>query len=131
MVVGGVSTVIWDVWLLQKIGKLRAKWARKKRGNDEERSTEENGHTGSIPLEEQSRDRPVEGVQRRAQASASKDRISTEQTEPASTSSIGEAGRDGRQRTDTAPTVADTTTHGIPVKLGICIIAGFFGMQLP
>lgn len=115
--IGGIITLVWDIWLQRKIGKLRTKWSR--RNENTQRSAEEEISTQSIALEERSHGDQIQSVQRRGQSATSKDHISTEQAGPAPATepSRGDEG-------DVAP-VADTTTHGIPVKLGLTIIAAF------
>ncbi|KAF2797033.1 chromate transporter [Melanomma pulvis-pyrius CBS 109.77] len=114
--IGGVITLVWDIWLLRKIGKLRAKWRRR---NSNTQSAEEEISTQSIALEERPEGDQIQSVQRRGQSATSKDHISMEQANPAP---AAEPSRDDGG--DVTP-VADTTTHGIPVKLGITIIATF------
>lgn len=121
MLIGGLATVIWDTWLYQQIGKFHAKRASRRRNQDEERTTEENP-SASIRLEEQSNDPSTRGLQRRTQATTSKDGAPTAPSEAGTSgSATEESGRNGV----TTP-ATDTTTHGIPVKLGVCIIVGFF-----
>ena len=130
IVIGGVVTVIWDTWLRQKIGKLRAKWRRRR--ENPEASAEENVQMESIPIDEEHR-KSSDGVQRRAGAasgSISKDRISIEELNNRRGENGGHrvAGTETMESTsapEPAP-VADTTTHGIPVKVGLTIIACFF-----
>src|SRR5262245_41096220 len=47
---GGVATVVWDLWLRQKIGKLRVQRARKRNSADEERIVQ-NSNDRSVTLE--------------------------------------------------------------------------------
>jgi hypothetical protein len=51
---GGVATIIWDVWLQQRIGKLRTKWEAKRRraARNEGGDVEGVNASQSIPLEE-------------------------------------------------------------------------------
>lgn len=120
-------TVIWDVWLAQKIGKAKAKWENKRRrARNEVGDAEETITSQDIqPPAELQVQRP-EAVKRRVQAGTSADHITA----------IGAAAEPGRvdsresMTTEAAagtPPVADIKTHNISVKLGVSLIAGFFG----
>jgi hypothetical protein len=126
IVIGGITTLVWDIFLQQKIGKLRAKWRRRK---SKERSAEEDIATESIALEEPPKVQSNQSAQKRAQAAASKDHISIEEAGPSSTSNEKPSRSDAPSIEDIA-LVADTTTHGIRVKLGLTIIAAFLRMYL-
>ena len=120
-------TVIWDVWLAQKIGKAKAKWENKRRrARNEVGDAEETITSQDIqPPAELQVQRP-EAVKRRVQAGTSADHITA----------IGAAAEPGRvdsresmtteAAAGTSP-VADIKTHNISVKLGVSLIAGFFG----
>ncbi|KAF2856705.1 chromate ion transporter-like protein [Plenodomus tracheiphilus IPT5] len=120
--IGGVSTVIWDIWLKQSIGKARARYAaRRRRARNEDGDAEEDVATQSIPTQVQ---RP-EAVKRRAQANTSTEYILDDQEE------AGPSRREERQSAEngTSSTVtpaADTRTHNISVKIGLSLIAAFF-----
>jgi chromate transport protein ChrA len=118
-----VTTLAWDTFLQQKVGKLRAKW---KRSKSKEGTAEEDIAAESIALEERPKEPSKDAVQRRSQAATSKDRISIEEAGPSSASVQIPSQSDVRLTEDTA-LVADTTTHGIRVKQGLAIIAAFFG----
>src|SRR4051812_39542898 len=62
MVIGGLATVIWDGWMAQQIGKMKAKW-RKRRENPQAEAEESVQGGDSIPLEERS-EGAQSGVQR-------------------------------------------------------------------
>ncbi|KAK9372077.1 chromate transporter-domain-containing protein [Lipomyces chichibuensis] len=99
MVIGGVSTVIWDAWLRQfrqQIGKFKAMFNRKP--------------SNVIPLEEQGP--PSHGVQRRLTTGFG----NAYNKGPAKVKSEAE---------NELP-FTDMLSHAISVKLGLCIIVFFF-----
>ena len=120
-------TVLWDVWLAQKIGKAKAKWENKRRrARNEVGDAEETITSQDIqPPSELQVQRP-EAVKRRVQGGTSADQITA-------TGAAAEPGRvDSRESMTTeaaagTPAVADIKTHNISVKLGVSLIAGFFG----
>ncbi|KAI8937744.1 hypothetical protein NX059_005444 [Plenodomus lindquistii] len=119
IVIGGATTVIWDIWLKQSIGKARARYAaRQRKARDGDADVDQVPAVQSIPLQVQ---RP-EAVKRRVQAGASADHI-LDDPEEASSSRHEE-----RQSVDqvTATPTADTRTHNISIKVGLSLIAGFF-----
>lgn len=108
--VGGLATVIWDGWMNQKIGKLKARLRRRKHSS--EGMAEEMGTTDSVPLE----------VRAESQGTA--------QRRSATTTSIISA--EGLSQSDTAnaqPQSAqqDGSDHAIRIKVGIMIVILFFG----
>jgi len=121
IVIGGATTLVWDIFLQQKIGKLRAKWRRRK---SKERNAEETIAAESIALEELPTVQSDQSVQKRAQATASKDHISIEEAGPSSISNEMPSQSNAPSIADKI-LVADTTTHGIRVKLGLTIIVAF------
>lgn len=121
MVIGGSSTVFWDLFASPKIGKIKAKREQKK--SNPQRMAEESDAPPSIPLE---RVASPTGVQRRGVPS--KDADSSGDTAGSPVSACGSESRDGGN--DHAPTV-DTDSHSLPVKWGLLIIAGFFGTPFP
>ncbi|KAF1834174.1 chromate ion transporter-like protein [Decorospora gaudefroyi] len=118
---GGLVTVWWDVWLHQKVGKMKAAYvAKRRRARNEQGDAEEIPATQSIPVE---LTRP-EAVKRRPVTGSSTDRIVPEQEEA------------GRSHTGVQPTVAgdaknavapaaDMKMHNISVKVGVSLIVGF------
>lgn len=115
MVSGGLAAVIWDGWMSQRIGKLRAQL--KRRRSNPQIQAEEASATNSIPLQE----RPVEnhGIQRRTVAAAN---LSASEG-PESTTL--RASTDQIHRQQVQPT---STDHIIRVRVGIAIVVLFFGM---
>lgn len=122
--IGGLMTVAWDVFLQQKVGKWKAKYvARRRRARNEEGDAEEVAATPIVSVGVQ---RP-EAVKRRVQSgSASTDPmlVAEEEEDEAGPSRTGE-----RQHREETP-VADTRTHNISIKVGVSLIAAFFG-KLP
>ncbi|XPS71388.1 hypothetical protein M3J09_003577 [Ascochyta lentis] len=121
---GGITTVIWDVWLAQKVGKLKAKWeSKRRRVRNEAGDAEETSSPQDIQPAQQLQVRRPEAVKRRAQAGSSTDRMVPDDDEG--------PGRAVSQRsteldtTTNSPPVADVTTHNISIKLGISLAAGF------
>ncbi len=114
--IGGMATLIWDVWLRQKVGKFRASYAaRRRRVRSEAGDAEET----VLPTFETDLRRPEE-VRRRPQAGNSTDRII-----PVEEEEIDASIPTDRRITRVAP-VIDTQTHNISTKLGISLIVGFF-----
>lgn len=119
--IGGVSTVLWDAWLQQKVGKLKASYAARRRRTRGYGDAEESNPTQDIiPVVSQLR--PPEAIKRRPQAGNSTDRILPleEEVGPSRT----ESRREGIMF-EAAP-VADTKTHNITIKTGLILVAGFF-----
>ncbi|KAL2220295.1 chromate ion transporter [Thermoascus aurantiacus ATCC 26904] len=114
MVIGGTSTVVWDLFLRRKIGKMRAKLQR--RQENPQRAEEESHELPSVPLPDT---RSTERVQKQG-LTARNSRASA--TTPAENDS--ESNNEGRRESRT-PSM-DTRSHAIPVKVGIAIIVGFF-----
>lgn len=126
ILIGGLTTVLWDVWLAQRVGKARAKWqAKRRRARNEAGDAEEISASPDVQAIELQVQRP-EAVKRRVQAGGSTDRI-------VSADNTSEPDRGGSQRStefDTpvvAPPVSDAGAHNISVKLGISLIVGFLG----
>jgi hypothetical protein len=124
---GGVTTVLWDVWIQQSIGKLRANWTTKRRrGKHQDGDVEEVGPSQSIPLEEHAQVAATTLTQRKAQAEDLRRDASIEPDPAGQTSSANGSAREELNSTEATP-IADTTTHNISVKLGIAIIVSFLG----
>ncbi|KAF2198291.1 chromate ion transporter-like protein [Delitschia confertaspora ATCC 74209] len=124
ILIGGVTTVIWDVWLQQKIGKIKAKWRRKRESRDS--STEERIQMDSVAIVDP-QPHSSEAIQRRPAVIASEDLLKIQRVEKGErwqTSSITGSRTRSHNQEQSAP-VADTTTHGIPVKVGLLIIVAF------
>lgn len=125
--VGGIVTVLWDIWLAQKVGKAKVKWENKRRrARNEVGDAEETNASQDIqPAQEPQPQRP-EAVKRRAQAGVSTDRVVA--GEGASESGRADSQRSSEFEMTTSPTpVADVKTHNVSIKLGVSLIVGFFG----
>jgi chromate transport protein ChrA len=121
--VGGAVTVIWDVWLRQQIGKLRAGYAAKRRrARNEGGDAEETAATQDIPLAEGLQVRRPEAVKRKAHAGSSTDRIMP--VEESAGPSRSQESRSAEEVTEVT-TIADTKTHNISIKIGMSLIVGF------
>jgi hypothetical protein len=119
MVIGGSSTVFWDLFASKKIGKMRAKWRRRKMNPD--RMAEESNAQPSIPINQIP---STSGLQRRG---VSKD---THNSVESPTAPASDNHSDTRSPAETQARNVDTDSHSLPVKWGLCIIAGFFGILL-
>ncbi|KAK9366112.1 chromate transporter-domain-containing protein [Lipomyces kononenkoae] len=118
MVIGGASALTWDGWLRQRIAKLRVKLKRKPRNPDQ--VVEET--PDSIPLEEHGS--YSGGVQRRVTGGSTITRVSTEFD--ASQNAVDDKSPSSRHATENEVPATDVISHAIPMKWGLCIIAGFF-----
>jgi hypothetical protein len=124
MLIGGLTTVVWDIWLQQQVGKLRARLCRRK---DNPQRIEESIPSVSIALENLHQPASSDTIQRRAVSSSSKDRILAEASgQPAKQGNTEEDSESGQTHQETSP-AADTLTYAIPVKWGISIIVMFLG----
>ncbi|PVI03340.1 chromate transporter [Periconia macrospinosa] len=130
VVAGGISTVIWDMWLRQKIAKIQAKRKMKQQAANSERFAEES-NADSIAIEGTSDVNLVSGgLQRRNNAGSVKENESNDQTQPtAGPSSVPVEVLQTDSNGTTPEAVSsetDTQTHRISGKVGIAIIAAFF-----
>ncbi|KAL2002682.1 hypothetical protein VTN02DRAFT_6217 [Thermoascus thermophilus] len=115
MVIGGITTVVWDLFLRQRIGKLRAKLQRKQ--ENPQRAAEENHEQPSVPLPD------TRSTADRAQREGLTARnFRSFATTPAENSPEGNT----EERRESRALCMDTHSHAIPVKVGIAIIVGFF-----
>ena len=119
MVIGGSSTVFWDLFASKKVGKMRAK--RQQRKLNLQRMAEESDAQPSVPLDQTP---SAAGLQRRG---ASKD---AQNSAEASTTPASDNNSGGRDEADTQARAVNTDSHSLPVKWGILIIAGFFGIYI-
>ncbi|KAF1995995.1 chromate ion transporter-like protein [Amniculicola lignicola CBS 123094] len=123
IVIGGAATVIWDVWLRQKVGKIRASYAAKRRrARTEGGDAEETAATQDVPPAEQLQLKRPEAVKRRPQAGNSTDRILPVEEEIGPSRS---AERRSTKEIARATPVTDTQTHNISIKIGLSLIVGF------
>jgi hypothetical protein len=111
---GGLSTVIWDGWLSQKIGILRTRLKRKR---NPENTAEETLGTESISLEERSAGQSV--IQRR--------NVTMDPLKPRTS-------REGPQQTSAdnlqpqRDSLDGTAVYAIRMRVGTTIAVLFFGM---
>lgn len=129
IVIGGFATLVWDTWLQQRVGKLRAKWRRRRGEENVQREAEESRPAEAVDSGEAVREAP-EGLQRRNQASSSKDHVQTLRTESGPGQPMASMTRNDADEIETPVPVADTTTHGIRVRIGISIIVAFSGNSI-
>lgn len=126
IIVGGIVTVLWDTWLAQKVGKLKAKWeTKRRRARDEAGDAEETIAPENTQPTQQLQIRRPEAVKRRVQASSSTGRIAPEEGDPGSGRADSQRSTEHDTTLGPAP-VADVKTHNISVKLGVSLIIGFF-----
>lgn len=115
IVIGGITTVAWDLFARQTLAKMKRKI--RQRELNPQRAAEESSQQTTIQLQEQ-QPSSKPGLQRRAVGSRN-DEAQSEQTS-------------GGNEETVQPTteVIDTRTHSIPVVWGVAIIIAFFGMFL-
>ncbi|OCK87920.1 chromate ion transporter [Cenococcum geophilum 1.58] len=111
MLIGGLTTVVWDIWLQQQVGKLRARLRRRK--DNPQRIVEESTLSVSIALENLHQPASSDTIQRRAVSG-----------QPAKQGNTEVESESGQTHQETFP-AADTLTYAIPVKWGISIIVMF------
>ncbi|KAI9894286.1 MAG: hypothetical protein M1814_004140 [Vezdaea aestivalis] len=120
MLVGGLTSVIWDGWMSQRIGKVRVMLKRKKK--HPESTVEEAGATDSVQLDNRTES---QNSMHRRNAAASSIKLSN------SVSALQQPSADtSRLQTDQAA-INDTSDHMMRIKVGIAIIIGFFGIHIP
>jgi chromate transport protein ChrA len=118
--IGGLVTVVWDVWLRQKVGKLRAGYvAKRRRSRNEDGDAEETSATQNIPPAEELQVRRPEAVKRKAHAGSSTDQILPVQSD------AGPSQSKERPHAEEVTPVADTITHNISIKIGTSLVVGF------
>jgi len=120
MLIGGLTSVIWDGWMSQKIGKVRAMLKQKKK--DPESTADGAGATDSVQLGD--RIESQNSMHRRNAAASSiksSNSVSALQQPAADNSRL----QTGQTATD------DTSDHMIRIKVGIAITIIFFGNYIP
>jgi chromate transport protein ChrA len=125
MVIGGSTTVLWDSFLRQQVGKLQAIRSRRKRDLANAAETA-NTETNDLPLQATNVERASitnirtsSGPQRRLN--------STSTSIPLNHGAIGAEVRPEHEDENQSIVAADTITHAIPMTTGLSIIAVFFG----
>jgi len=115
MLIGGLTSVIWDGWMSQKIGKVKAMLKQKKK--NPESTAEEAGATDSVQLDD--RIESQNSIHRRNAAASSiksSNSVSALQQPTTNNSRL----QTGQTATD------DTSDHMIRIKVGIAITIIFF-----
>jgi hypothetical protein len=133
IVVGGLTTSVWDVKLQRIVGKAKSRWLQRRRDRDRpvaESATEDQGaehaEVISLPAVAARDERATEeGLQRRhAAASTAVPRMSE-----ASNTREGTEPSQVEHSSITQPTARESPHHHtISVRTGCIIIAAFFGM---
>jgi hypothetical protein len=118
MIIGGLSTVVWDLFGAQKVGKIRGRLQQRKL--NPERIAEESVAPPSIPLEQT---QPASRLQRRGNSKSCRNSADT-------VTAASNNDSKNRERESQQTAVMDTESHAIPVKWGLLIIAGFFGVNI-
>lgn len=126
MLLGGVATVIWDGWLRQKIGKIRANFRRKKLNR--EGLAEQSAADESVPLED--RVEPREGTLRRPAASTFVNKPDdSPEILPRTNAGNSPAVQTEQRRPQQGETVTAGSPYVIRVWVGVTIVVLFFGQQ--
>ena len=127
IVIGGAATVLWDTWLAQKVGKAKAKYeSKRKRARDEAGDAEEIIPSQDVQPAQELQVRRPEAVKRRVQTGSSADHIAAEEISP-SEPDRPDSRRNAESETASIAPVADVKTHNISIKVGVSLVAGFFG----
>jgi hypothetical protein len=126
IVIGGATTVIWDVWLGRKAGKIRASYlAKRRRTRNEDGDAEETTVIQDAPAAELLQlERPA-AVKRRTQAVPMVN--TTYHIMPVDNGMIldNSSALHGVNGIAGATPATDSQTHNIPVRVGLSLIAGF------
>lgn len=124
IVIGGITTVVWDAWLRQKVFKMKASYvAKMRRTRNEAGDAEDVTVTQSVPLEVLPR---PEAARRRPQAGASSDPILSVDDDLTS-KRVGDQSAAESPPHSQIEQILDAATHTISVKLGLSLIVSFFG----
>jgi chromate transport protein ChrA len=123
IVAGGLMTVLWDIWLHQRIGKMKAAYqAKRRRARNEQGDAEEtSATTQTVPVELTK----LEAVKRRPAGGSSADRIVPEQEEAGRSHAGDQPVVDDVAKNAPITPVADLKMHSISVKVGVSLIVGF------
>lgn len=127
LVCGGVVTVLWDIWLMRWVGKMKARYqVRRRRARNEQGDAEEeiqHAEAPQTPLVQLAR---PQAVKRRPQAgSSTMDDAASSREDPTVTQPLDYSATDEPARHISEQPVADLKTHVISVKLGATLIIGF------
>lgn len=114
MVIGGIAAIIWYGWMLQSIGKLKAKLKRRK--SNTESQVEEASAENSVSLEERAEPTDTSSIQRR--------NVSSTAT-PVPGSKPPQHSQPEQEPQQVQPDIHQD--HAIKVRVGIVIAVVFFG----
>lgn len=128
IVVGGISAVVWDTWLRQKIEKARLRRKQKREAAAAQVDPEQR-EGGSVDGREEiemtavdkSSTQQKEGMQRRHQASTSARDSTSSPADETTTATPDGTSRSTPASQSTAP--SDTSIHSIPIAVGLGVIA--------
>ncbi|PGH18937.1 hypothetical protein AJ80_04264 [Polytolypa hystricis UAMH7299] len=121
LVIGGLTTAFWDLLGRRGVSKVKGK-LRRRRSSNPEREAEESSAQPSIPLTQQPTSST--GLQKRSVTSQSEDAPADASTSSTAPPTDTPEPRE-RQAANTTPTSPNPTSHRIPVKVGVAIIALF------
>jgi hypothetical protein len=127
IVIGGFATLVWDTFLQQRVGKLRAKWDRRRRdSNSDTERVVESSEAETTPLPQAHTRDGAEGLQRRTPVTGSRSSLPVEAADSGPSRTAVAETRSNSDNNGNAAPVADTASHAIPIKIGVSIIAAFF-----
>lgn len=121
MVIGGIITVAWDLWMRATVGRVKAGFERRRRNR--QREEEEHTEASESPVQLEERVPEATGAQINSNMSH-RNNIAVIPMPPAST---GESSKEEITGQAISPPTIDMASHAIPVTLGLAVIAGFFG----
>jgi hypothetical protein len=116
MLLGGLTTVIWDGGLSQRMAMLKTRLKRRKR--NPERAAEETGDMDSVPLEDRTEGQT--NVQRR--------NVTTSSPRSGHSMEVPPQGAEHHEQLQSSGTES-TSGHAILIRVGIAIVILFFGKQ--
>ncbi|KAL6712506.1 hypothetical protein ACN47E_000383 [Coniothyrium glycines] len=123
IVAGGITTVLWDTWLQQRIGNMKANYvAKRRRARNEVGDAEETPAAQSVPSTVLPR---PEAVKRRPQTGSSTNQILPVQANDQPKQAVNHTRAEQAVSGVTTPTPMDARTHKISIKVGLSLIAGF------
>lgn len=130
MVIGGMSTVVWDTWARNFVGKLKDR-RRRRRGQDN--TLESSG--GNLAVDNTGREDTAEDERSRRSIVSARSAIrmvhlrrdggNIDSGEPLGADESDPPKEEASVRS--VPQAVTRVSHGIPVKIGVVIIAAFFG----
>lgn len=118
MAIGGIITVTWDLWMRATVGRVKAGFERRKRNRQREEEEHTEAPESPVQLEERVPEAQINSNM------SHRNNIAVIPVPPAST---GESSRNETTGRAVSPPAIDMASHAIPIKLGLAVIAGFFG----